>query len=383
MKLRIVYITNIWNSYQASICQELYNVLGGNCFKMCLCESLPEERRRLGWKTAPSGVDWILGPPVTANMVEELLAADVAVVGDCPPSFRLIRADSGKLTIFMTERLWKRPFHKWRMLRPRFAREVREIKGLANRTNVHNFAIGAYAAEDVARIDAYGNRVWAWSYFASVNPERPLRHPHSETRLLWVGRMLQWKRLDLLLKSLRMLNNCPGFARLDIVGAGPERENLIKMARRFGLAEKVYFHEPVPPDQVRTMMQEADVYVLPSNRVEGWGVVANEAISEGCVLVANEQAGASRELIQHGKTGFLFRDDSPDDLAAILHTLFYDQELAERIRQAAWGELNRLWHPRVGAERLIALSAGLLGMAPVPKYTEGPCRNVAVCNPKF
>ena len=331
---------------------------------------------------APSGVDWILGPPATPEMFEAVLAADIAVIGDCSPHLPSLRADSGKLTILMTERLWKKPFHNWRMLRPRFAREVRQIKALANRTNVHYFAIGAYAAEDVARIGAYENRVWAWPYFAAVNPERPLRRQKSGIRLLWVGRMLQWKRLDLLLKALRLLKDLPGFDRLDLVGAGPERSNLISMANRFGLGEKVHFHEPVPPDRVRTMMQDSDIYVLPSNRVEGWGVVANEAMSEGCVLIANEQAGASRELIRHGKTGFLFKDDSHDDLAAVLRTVIADRELAERIRQAAWKELNRLWHPRVGAERLVALSAGLLGTSSMPDYSEGPCRNVAVCKQK-
>jgi glycosyltransferase involved in cell wall biosynthesis len=311
-------------------------------------------------------------------MVEELLAADVAVVGDCPPNLPLIRADSGKLTLILRERLWKKPFYRWRMLNPRFARGLRKYKALANRPNVHYLAIGAHAARDVARVGAFGNRVWAWAYFAAVNPERPSTQRSSGMRMLWVGRMLAWKRLDLLLKSTYKIKDDPGFVRLDLVGAGPEREKLVKMANRLGLTEKVHFHNPVPPDQIRMMMRKADVYVLPSNRVEGWGVVANEAMSEGCILVANEEAGASLELIQHGKTGFLFKDDSPDDLAPILSTLIADPELSERIRQAAWVELNRLWHPRIAAERLFALSAGLLGKAPMPNYIEGPCRNVAV-----
>jgi hypothetical protein len=71
-------------------------------------------------------------------------------------------------------------------------------------------------------------------------------------------------------------------------------------------------------------------------------------------------------LIQHGKTGFELRDDSPHDLAAILHTLIADQELPERIPQAARDELNRMWHRRDGVACLmIALSAGLMGMRPM------------------
>ncbi len=124
-------------------------------------------------------------------------------------------------------------------------------------------------------------------------------------------------------------------------------------------------------------MRQADVYVLPSNRCEGWGVVVNEAMSEGAVLVANEQAGTSRTLIRHGRTGFLFEDDNIDALASVLRTLLADASLRETVRQAAWRELQRLWHPRVGAERLVELCQGLMGQAPMPEYSEGLCCRVA------
>jgi glycosyltransferase involved in cell wall biosynthesis len=120
-------------------------------------------------------------------------------------------------------------------------------------------------------------------------------------------------------------------------------------------------------------MRQSDIYVLSSNRGEGWGVVANEAMAEGAVLIANEQAGAAPVLIDHGRTGFLFEDDNVDALANILKTLLANKSLREIVRQAAWMEMQTQWHPRVGAERLVRLSQGLLGQAAIPVYHYGPC----------
>jgi len=283
------------------------------------------------------------------------------------------RAASGKLTLVMSERLWKRPFQRWRLLNPRFATGVRRHCAIMNHPNVHFLAIGEYAAEDERRIGAFGDRIWRWAYFTEVADLPPGERVHNGVRLLWVGRMLDWKRVDLLLRALQPLTMSPEFAGADLVGNGPERARLLALARRLRLPPTVRFHEPVASEVVRQMMRKADIYVLPSNRNEGWGAVVNEAMSEGCVVVANEEAGAAPVLVRHGETGFLFRDNNVLALVAVLQQVIADSDLRARVRKAAWEALTAEWTPRIGAERLLALCAGLLGMASMPVYTSGPC----------
>jgi glycosyltransferase involved in cell wall biosynthesis len=373
----LVYVTNIWNHYQGPICTEFASLLGESRFKMCLFEPVHEERRQLGWASDIPDHKWIAGPPSSNSDMERLgeiiCDADVAVLGHCPQAAQAARAATGKLTFMTSERLWKKPFAWWRMLNPRYARGVTRYKRIANRPNTHYLPMGAYAAGDVRRIGAYGDRLWTWAYFAEVASQPPQPRTSDQMRILWVGRMLIWKRVGLLLKAAARVCHEPAFGRLDVVGAGPEKSRLLKLSRRLGLGGKCVFHEPVAPDRVREWMRQADVYALPSNRHEGWGVVANEAMSEGAVLVANEQAGAAQVLIEHHRSGFLFKDGDVQGLADILHTLGADAALRERVRHAAWSELNRLWHPRVGAERLVRLCEGLLRLAPMTGYSEGPC----------
>jgi glycosyltransferase involved in cell wall biosynthesis len=239
--------------------------------------------------------------------------------------------------------------------------------------NVHYFSIGAYAAEDISRIGVLEERLWNWAYFADVPPSPPKPRLQKNVQILWVGRMLKWKRVDIVLRAIAAIQNERRFGRLDIVGDGPEKLRLVKLAETLGLEKKCTFHEPIRTTGIREMMRQADFCILSSNRYEGWGVVANEAMSEGALLIANEQAGASKVLVTNGLTGFIFRDGDSNELGALLRYLLCETEMCEEIRKMAWSEMQRLWHPRVGAERLIRLCQGLLGFCNIPIYKEGPC----------
>lgn len=380
--LSVAYCTNIWSHHQSPISRELALLLGEDRFRLCLFEPVNEERLKQGWGSAAPDCTWIAGPPQSSGEMEHLreivCGADVAVMGACPREILAARVATGKLTFVMGERMWKEPLRYCRLLNPRFLYWLLKFNRVANRKHVHYLPMGAYASGDVRRICAYGDRLWTWAYFAEVAPQPPNARTAGQVRFLWMGRMLDWKRVDLLLEAVAQVCQHPDFGQVDIVGTGPEKARLMSLAKDLKLGDTCVFHESVPFHQAREMMRQADVYVLPSDRHEGWGVVANEAMSEGAVLVANEQAGAARVLVDHGRTGFLFKDGDVGALVRILRTLLDDAALRVKIRQAAWLDMQRVWHPRVGAERLIGLSEGLLGRSPMPDYAEGPCRREVI-----
>lgn len=376
---RLAYVTNNWSHHQAPVSKELLHQLGEDRFKLCLFGHFYDEKLLLGQdKTAPD-CKWIVGPPRSNNDLKRLKQvicdADVAVLGACPRDVMVARIATGKLTFIMSERMWKTPYSWWRMINPRFAFWVWRFKKMVNHEHVHYLAMGAYAAADVQRIGAYMGRIWTWAYFGDVAERPPLARANGTMRILWVGRMLKWKRVDLLLKAVAQVCGEHSIVQVDIVGTGPMKDEWSALAQKLGFGDTCVFHEPVTPEHVREMMRQADVYVLPSNRYEGWGFVANEAMSEGAVLVANEQAGAAQVLVDHGRTGFLFQDDNVAALAGLLKMLLVDATLREKVRQAAWQELQSQWLPRIGAERLVALSQGLLGLSAMPDYSHGICRH--------
>ena len=351
-------------------------MLGNERFKMCLFEPVHQERLNMGWVEQTERHSWLMGPPQSAAQRNELervvCEADVAVLGDVPIDLREKRAATGRLTFIMSERMWRVPYHPIRMLNPRFARGIRRYKAVANRDHVYHLSMGAYAAGDVRRINAYAERIRCWGYFAEMSDNAPAVRMAKPLRLLWAGRLLSLKRVDVLIKAFALLDSAEDEIVLDIIGSGPEKKKLERLAQSFNLAGRCVFHDPVNAQEVRARMQGADIYVFPSNRHEGWGVVANEAMIEGAVLVANEQAGASRVLIDDNKTGFLFKDGDVNGLAALLRRLIASPQLCEEVRQNAWQKMHSLWHPRVGAERLLHVSQALLAGQAVPVYEDGP-----------
>ena len=119
----------------------------------------------------------------------------------------------------------------------------------------------------------------------------------SHLRILWVGRLLAWKRVDTIIKAVGALatNSTWLNITLDIYGIGPEEKRLKKLAAKYGGAIK--FHPPVPIAKVRKLMREHDVYVLSSNGYEGWGAVVSEALEEGMKVIGTYEAGSSATIL--------------------------------------------------------------------------------------
>jgi glycosyltransferase involved in cell wall biosynthesis len=206
--------------------------------------------------------------------------------------------------------------------------------------------------------------------------------------VLWVGRMLDWKRVDTLIKAVGLLLE-EGYAiRLVVVGQGPEEPRLRKLAeticnrnlvaynRTTNELSPITFQPPVPIVQVRDLMRQADVYVLPSDGGEGWGAVVNEAMEEGCSVIATWECGSGSTIIKHGENGLLFHAGNVDDLAGCLRQVSDDANYRLMLANAGQETIKSLWSSEVAAERLRSFCEALLAGRNVPVYADGPLRNL-------
>lgn len=357
------------------------HLLGPDRFKMCVMQPLDEERRALKWEATPPKCEWIIPPPENQDELDRISQimcnADVAVMGTLgvEQPWYDNRIQNGKLTFRQAERSCKIPV--WRLLlNPRGLVWAWKYRNSTRPRSLHHLAIGAYAARDARFLGLFGRRHWTWAYFAELSSEPPKPRGKRKLRILWVGRLVDWKRVDMLILASKRLRDAGVLEQLDIVGNGPELPSLRQLSATLGVEDVCQFHDPVSPDEVLAHMRRSDVFAFPSTRAEGWGVVANEAMSEGCILVANRQAGSVPMLIRNGETGFMHENGNVHQFVRIIETLAADPVLQDRIRVDAWERMQRLWHPRVGAQRFVALCEGLLGIGAMPHYPEGPCSPV-------
>jgi len=117
-----------------------------------------------------------------------------------------------------------------------------------------------------------------------------------KTDIIFAGRLNKEKNVRLLLKSLAVLKGGSKEPSCVIIGDGPEREGLQKMAASLGL-ERTRFVGFLPEDNVYSCMKSAGVFVSTSYR-EGFGMAAMEALLCGCGLVTvNHENNAVKDLV--------------------------------------------------------------------------------------
>jgi glycosyltransferase involved in cell wall biosynthesis len=161
-----------------------------------------------------------------------------------------------------------------------------------------------------------------------------LRSKDDPFELLFVGRLVRRKGVDVLLRAAKILE---GDSRLHlrIVGGGPEKENLEREARKLGLGDRVTFEGVVDNARIDALFAECDALVLPAiitetGETEGLGVVLIEAMGYGKPVIASA-AGGIVDIVKDDETGILVPPGDADALAKAISRVMDQPEDLDRV----------------------------------------------------
>jgi glycosyltransferase involved in cell wall biosynthesis len=133
--------------------------------------------------------------------------------------------------------------------------------------------------------------------------------------LLFVGRLVSDKGVDILIDAIHLLAERGRRPHLTVVGEGPEREPLERQAERLGLAAQVAFAGVLRGEGLVESMNRHRVLVVPSRYREPFGIVALEGIACGCLVVGSEGGGLKEAI---GPCGLTFPNGDRERLAEVL-----------------------------------------------------------------
>lgn len=166
------------------------------------------------------------------------------------------------------------------------------------------------------------------------NPLRKLPNfgPPREALILAVGRLYHQKGFDLLLRAFSNIKGDFENWRLLIVGAGPEKETLLRLRDELLLSADVEFAEP--RKDVEALMSRAGVVILPS-RFEGFPNVLLEAMGMGAAVISTDCPSGPSEIINDGVNGRLVPVENVDELSKAMAELMSEPALRNSLGNEA------------------------------------------------
>jgi glycosyltransferase involved in cell wall biosynthesis len=153
-----------------------------------------------------------------------------------------------------------------------------------------------------------------------------------EVRIIFAKQYLATYGPDLALKAFAAAFDENEHIRLLMLGGGPMREELQRLAASLSIESVVDVRDWTEPGETRRLIAQSDIMIMPS-RQESFGVAALEAAAAGIPVIAADVGGVS-EIIRHEQNGLLVPHDDVNALAAAIIKLAGDPTLRNRMGEA-------------------------------------------------
>lgn len=156
--------------------------------------------------------------------------------------------------------------------------------------------------------------------------------------ILAVGRLVEKKGFDVLLRACALLHDRGRDFRCQIVGKGDRRAELEALIGDLGIGARVDLLGPMPREQLLSLLPRASIFAAPcriggdGNR-DGLPTVLIEAMATGLPVISTPVTGIP-ELVRDGRTGLLVPENDPYRLAAAIERLLDQPRLAETLARA-------------------------------------------------
>lgn len=348
--MKISFLTNILSPHQLPLAKAVVQLIGENNYRYIYTEEFHCERREMGWEQKQTA--WCVHGTASDRDIasSEILISELRELDVFEKQI-----STKKKIIYVSERWFKPPLGMWRLLIPTYLYMALRFVLLLRKPNFFYFPQGIHAARDMVRLyfllhghlgclfhapkvafescpggcivplkqainagilnaadirfaskngfiqipkNKWGQvrpfGIWKkmklWGYFVAPSQRQNFSHTDNKRSIMWAGRMLPFKNVSILVKACC---HCPQ-TNLDIYGHGKTESALRSIAANFS---NISFHDFVPISQIRTMMSQHNIYVLPSKAGEGWGAVVSEALEEEMQVFASIESGSGATIL--------------------------------------------------------------------------------------
>jgi glycosyltransferase involved in cell wall biosynthesis len=385
--MKVTMVSNFFNHHQLPVASEFYRLLGDD-FWFVATEKLPQERATLGYHDMNEKYAYCKcayqSETLWKQCEERVFESDIVIFayGSAPSVLIKRRLRAKKPTFFYMERIFKKvPIEKV-SLRRKLA--IKYYHRSNQRKPVYLLCASAFTALDFAQLGLYRNKCLKWGYFPETIYEFPKKAQDGKTRLLWVGRFLDWKHPELAVQTVKTLLQ-RGYKQihLDMIGTGELIEEIQRRVAEEGLEDFVTVCGSMSPEEVRARMQHAHIFLMTSDRNEGWGAVLNEAMNSGCVAVVDHMVGAAPYLAKQKQNALIYCDGKENAVADAVQWLLEHPNEMEALSKNAYDTIVDEWNAHVAVERLIQTAEKAQKANIQPIFSQGPMSSAEVLSEDY
>lgn len=375
----LVFLTNQVNHHQIHVADEFYKEFGDN-YKYIATEPVntdfvasgyPELDRPYIIRTYKQEFDTL-----TIQMM--INDADIVIIGAAPDSYVSERLNNNKITFHYSERWFK--CISYHLLSPRLWIHIYKNHFKYRNKQSYMLCASAFTAKDVNNVLCYKNKCFKWGYFTKVEEididSIIQAKDQNVIRIMWCARFLKLKHPELPIKLAEILKKKSYNVQIDMFGNGPELERTKLLAAQKDVTDIVNFMGNMPNEELLKTYRRYHIFIFTSDRNEGWGAVLNEAMSNGCAVVASDEIGSAPFLIRDGVNGFLFKSKSIKSLAEKVEKLLLNPQLITATSRNAYLTMSKIWSPQNAARNFIKLIDAIKNDSLerfTQTITDGPC----------
>ena len=383
--MKIGFFSNHFILHQEEVALKLYEFTNGK-YNFVACEPLPETRSDSGYIDMNKKYDFIVRPYESKEQqikAEEIAKeCDIMIIGSAPEYYVDLRRnyDKNKIIIRYSERLFKRG--RYRIIYHKLFKKNKEWFNLTKKNSYKNdntylLCSSAYTSYDVKAFGFDEEKCFKWGYFPKSNDyniDKLLeKKQNKKLKLLWCGRFLDWKHPEKAIIVAEALKKNRINFELTMIGNGVYFEKIEKLILKKKLKDCVFLIGSVPSYKVFDYMEKSDIFLFTSDFKEGWGAVLNEAMSCGCAVVASHAIGSVPYLIEDGKNGLIYKNNSNEDLINKVLLLCNNSKLRNELGKNACHTLKNVWNAKNSTQRLYSICMKLLFSENYKMYENGPC----------
>lgn len=378
--MKITFLSNFYNHHQMPLSRSLNKHLNGD-YSFIATIPMDSERKNMGYKEISESFVFQYDNDED-DCDYAINNADVVIYGSAPFNLIKKRLRKKKLVYQYSERIFK-------IKPPKYQMPLRAIKYWFYKgrfSNMYLLCASAFTYADYAQTKTFINRGYKWGYFPETKNYdlEDLLQKKEKTKILWVGRFLDWKHPDDAIKVAKLLKDSGYDFHLDMVGTGEMENTLKSMADSMNLNDYVTFTGPVQSDKVRGFMERAGIFLFTSDRQEGWGAVLNESMNSGCAVVASHAIGSVPFLMKNKANGLIYPSGKIEKMFEKVKYLLDNTDEQKRMGEAAYKTIVEKWNAEIAATRIIELSHKILNGEEYPDlYESGPCSKAEIVDDEW